>query len=325
MEPANRLVSVVTPVYNGELYLAECIESVLNQSFRDWEYVIVNNCSTDRTLEIAERFAAKDPRIRIHNNAQFFELTENWNHAVRQISPHSKYCKVVHADDLLFPDCLEQMVALSKKNSTIGVVGSYILKGKKITCDGLPYPRSVYSGREICRAYLLGENYVFGSPSSTLIRADLMRDRQHFYNEENYHADVEVMLDVLRDTDFGFVHQVLSFTRMHKESQTSTYAKRFLTDNLNRVWMLKKYGTIYLEAEEFEREYRNKTRMYYRILASRLLSGAPKGLWSYHKQGLEKFGETLSVGTLGATYVSMVMRKLLGALIPRRYLNSHVR
>ncbi len=47
------LVSVVTPVYNGEDFLVECIESVLRQSYSNWEYIIVNNCSTDRTLEIA--------------------------------------------------------------------------------------------------------------------------------------------------------------------------------------------------------------------------------------------------------------------------------
>ena len=54
------LVSVITPVYNGEEYLADCVESVLAQSYEKWEYVIVNNCSTDRTLEIAQEYEKKD-------------------------------------------------------------------------------------------------------------------------------------------------------------------------------------------------------------------------------------------------------------------------
>src|SRR4030095_4995561 len=67
---ASPLVSVVTPVYNGERYLAECIESVLAQTYQNWEYIIVNNCSTDRTREIGESYGRKDERIRIHNNRQ---------------------------------------------------------------------------------------------------------------------------------------------------------------------------------------------------------------------------------------------------------------
>jgi len=64
-------VSVITPVYNGEKYLAECIESVLGQTYAAWEYIIVNNCSSDRTLEIAQSYARQDSRIRIHNNPGF--------------------------------------------------------------------------------------------------------------------------------------------------------------------------------------------------------------------------------------------------------------
>src|SRR5688572_27923951 len=96
---AQPLVSVLTPVYNGEKYLAECIESVLAQTYDNWEYVIVNNCSTDRTFEIAQQYANKDKRIRIHNNSTFVGCDTNGNIAFRQISAESKYCKVVHADD----------------------------------------------------------------------------------------------------------------------------------------------------------------------------------------------------------------------------------
>ena len=66
------LVSVVTPVYNEEKNLAECIESVLAQTYPNWEYVIVNNRSTDRSLEIAQRYAAQDARIRVYDNREFF-------------------------------------------------------------------------------------------------------------------------------------------------------------------------------------------------------------------------------------------------------------
>lgn len=59
------LVTVITPVYNGQEYIAECIQSVLDQTYSRWEYLIVDNCSQDRSLEIARQFASKDARIRI--------------------------------------------------------------------------------------------------------------------------------------------------------------------------------------------------------------------------------------------------------------------
>ena len=91
MKPdAQPLVSVLTPVYNGEKYLAECIESVLAQTYQNWEYVIVNNCSTDRTLEIAADYARRDKRIRIHNNKTFVGCDANGNIAFQQIATESK-------------------------------------------------------------------------------------------------------------------------------------------------------------------------------------------------------------------------------------------
>ena len=67
-------VTILTPVYNGEKYLAECIKSVLAQTYQNWEYIIVNNCSTDRSLEIAEHYAQKDPRIKVRTNTSFVGL-----------------------------------------------------------------------------------------------------------------------------------------------------------------------------------------------------------------------------------------------------------
>src|SRR5688572_13422291 len=103
MVESQPLVSIVTPVYNEEQYLAECIESVLSQTYRNWDYTIVDNCSTDASLAIAQRYAAADARIRVIRNAQFLTALQNCNAALRQISPGSKYCKVVLGDDWIYP------------------------------------------------------------------------------------------------------------------------------------------------------------------------------------------------------------------------------
>jgi glycosyltransferase involved in cell wall biosynthesis len=217
------LVSVVTPVYNGDPHLAECIESVLAQTYQNWEYIIVNNCSTDRTLEIAGRFAQKDPRIRVHSNRTLVKMGPNHDIALSLISPESRYCKVIHADDFMFPECIERMLCVAVANPSVGIVGAYRLDDTRVNLDGLPYSSTVVSGRETCRKFLLEDLFLFGSPSSVLIRSDLIRERKEFIDDETFfmHGDTAACHEMLMGSDFGFVHQVLTFTRRH-EGATDT-------------------------------------------------------------------------------------------------------
>src|SRR5690348_12279144 len=117
----NPLVSVLTPVYNGEQYLEECIQSVLRQTYTNWEYIIADNMSTDRTLEIAETFATRDSRIRVIRGPDFVDLYGNHNRALAHMDRSAAYCKIVHADDWLYPECLTTMVGALEANASVGV------------------------------------------------------------------------------------------------------------------------------------------------------------------------------------------------------------
>ena len=304
------LVSVLTPVYNCEKYLPECIESILAQTYSNWEYIIVNNCSTDHTLEIAQRYAEKDKRIRIHNNEQFLKVIQNHNHAFRQISPDSKYCKVVQADDWLFPECIERMVGVAESNPSVGIVGSYRLEEIKVSCDGLPYPSTVVSGKEICRSRLLGGPYLFGSPTTLLFRADLIRVREPFYNEKNFHGDQEVCFDILRDSNFGYVHQVLSFTRRHNETE-STFARRLNTYILGGLIILEKYGPVYLNESEYKDALRKKIRGYYKFLGESIFQRKGKEFWDFHTKGLKELGFSMSYGKVILASVAVLYNRFL--------------
>lgn len=288
------LVSIVTPVYNGGKYIAECIRSVFSQTYENWEYIIVNNKSTDSTPEIIQQFAVRDARIRIHNNDDFLPLMQNWNSSLRLISPSSKYCKVVHADDWLFPECIARMVDIAEACPSVGIVGAYSLRDKKVALDGLPYDRDVFPGREICRLALLQILYVFGSPSSILMRSDFIRQRKDFYNEENLHADVEACYEMLKKSDFGFVHQVLTFTRIHDESQSS-FAKRYNTFFLNNLTCLTKYGPIYLSREELQESIEWGIKVYHAFLVKSFLERKGKDFIQYHKDGLLKLGYKINI------------------------------
>jgi len=307
------LVTVLTPVYNGEKYLEECIESMLSQTYQNWEYLIVNNCSTDRTLEIAERYAEKDHRIHIHNNNKFLSLIQNHNRAFTLISSESKYCKVLQADDWLFPECIEKMVEVAEKYPSVGIVGSYRLDDVKVNCDGLAYPSTVVSGREICRSTLLRGLYVFGSPTTLLFRSELIRNRNPFYNEKNLHADKEACFDILQNSDFGFVHQILSFTRRENEAMT-TFAKRFNTYILGDLMILKKYGPIYLSNQEYKTLMERHLKLYYRFLGKNVFKHRDRDFWDFHKKGLEDLGLPINFIKLLRLSIVVLYNRLLDTL-----------
>jgi glycosyltransferase involved in cell wall biosynthesis len=155
----------------------ECIKSITAQTYSNWEYIIVNNRSTDGTLAIAEKYTT-DPRIRVETNSDFLPIIANHNRAFSLISRDSKYCKVVSADDWIFPEALSRMVALGESNPTVGLIGAYQLSGSGdvwyVRNHGLPYSSTVIGGRDMGRAHLLGPRPldVFGNPTSTMYRAD---------------------------------------------------------------------------------------------------------------------------------------------------------
>ena len=316
-EELQPLVSIVSPVYNGEKYLKQCIESVLAQTYQNWEYIIVNNCSNDGLLKIAKDYAKNDPRIRVCDNKEFLSAVENFNHSLLQISPESKYCKIIHADDLLFPVCISKMLALAEKNPSIGIVGAYVLEGVRVKCDGLPYPSSVFSGRDICRWTLLDKSpvngglYVFGSPTSLLIRSDLIWDRQPFYNDRYLQiTDLDVCYYLLQDTDFGYVHQVLTYSRLHDESTTSFYSplNRLIIESL---MLLVEYGPVYLSNEEYEQRLSQLMEKYYKFLASSVIERKGKEFWNFHKKGLKSLDFQLSKSKL----VNAILREFVHRLL----------
>ncbi len=270
--PETPLVSVVTPVYNGAAYLEECIESVLQQSWQHFEYVIVDNASTDRTGEIAELYASKDERVRVVRNDTLLPIIPNWNLAMRQIAPESVYTKVLHGDDLLFTECIEKMVELAEAHSEVGIVGAFRLDGDvPRPSPGIAHGRPVVSGREVVGDTLRQRYSVFGSPSNLLLRSQLVRERPDFYDARYLHADKAVCFELLERCDFGWVPQILSYTRIHDDSESSTTADRLGTKRLENLLMLREYGPRHLPADELRGLLERAEQEHYRFLARRLL------------------------------------------------------
>lgn len=291
------LVSVVTPVFNTGEFIEQTIRSVLAQTYRNFEYIICNNHSTDASGEIAARYAALDARIRIVQPPQFLPQAQNFNFALQQISPESRYTKMILADDWLFPNCLQEMVTCADSSADIGIVSSYRLIETEGDGFGLPVDKKVVDGRTIARINLLQNVHLFGTPSTVMYASDVVRSRApRFYPEDRFYSDTDAAFQILVDRDFGFVHQILSFTRYQAGSITHNVDK-FSTRQIDRVLSLHYYGQIFLTPEEFERTMSKAWRVYYEKIGNQWLldriGKVQPGFWDFHEKRLSAIGMTI--------------------------------
>lgn len=323
-------VSFLTPVYNGEEYLKECIQSVLQQSYNNWEYVIVNNQSTDNSLHIIEEYAERDERIRIHNNEEYLPQMRNLNHSFRQISSESKYCKVVHADDWLFPDCVSEMVKINEEYPSVGIVSAYRLGSTAnrayVELDGLSYPSRFNSGKKIARKYLMNGTSFFGSPSSILIRSDLIRKRDKVYEESLFATDTAACIDILKESDFGFVHQVLTATRYHSTSITSTNAKQTYAFLHARMRSRITYGDYFLSEKECEQAIGSKINLFYILLARNAIQNRSIKKFNKQLKILEDLGLEFKSGIFIIKFIREIVLsvfRLLGIELSKRSKTIH--
>ena len=293
----NPLVSVITPVYNGAAYLQECIQSVLAQTYENFEYLIVDNCSTDASFKIAKKVAATDRRISVIQCQEHVGVIQNWNRSLKSVDNKSDYIKFVHADDWLFPDCITRMVDVADRNQDVGIVSAYRLEEDKISLDHLPADAPLVpgedtftmNGHKVVRAILRDKASVLGSPTAILIRSSLVWGKELFFLEEYLHADKEVCLRLLQDCDFGFVRQVLTFTRRHNESITSK-TNTLDTRRQENLLLLRKYGPVVLSEPDYRSTTSRELRAYYDFLARNTGTRMGHEFWDSHRQILSAAG-----------------------------------
>ncbi len=116
------LVSIITPCYNGSKYIAETIESVLNQSYKKWEMIVVDDGSKDCSAEIIRSYVDKDDRINLIQQPNGGSANAR-NHGIREA--HGQYIALLDADDLWKPDFLKEQIAFLKEKQTLCVYSSY--------------------------------------------------------------------------------------------------------------------------------------------------------------------------------------------------------
>lgn len=312
------LVSVVIPFHNTAEFLREAIDSVLSQTYANFELILQDNASNDGGTEVAQDMARRDSRIRFFRIDALVPQVTNYNLALTRISPESAYCKIVQADDFMFSDCLRRMVEVAEQSPRIGLVSSFRLEDLSVGGGGLPYTQTVIDGREIARFHLLSHHFLFGSPTTVMYRSTVVRERQpSFYTEGRLHEDTEACYEILRTWDFAFVHQILTYSRVRNGSLYDRM-RPFNSELLDKLIVFWKYGRDFLSELEFDAGWRSIEVAYYQRLARAVLMARQSDYWQFHRKGLGTIGLQIEPAKLARAIGREVL--IIGAC-PRQILD----
>jgi len=198
-------------VYNGEKYLREAIESILNQTFDDFEFLIVDDGSTDKTLEILREYAKKDSRIKVIVNQGNIGLTKSLNKAIREAK--GEYIARQDADDVSMPERLEKQIEFLERNLEIGMVGTFYYE---ISGEGRIIRRKVMpkDNKELRRTLIRYNPFFHGS---VMIKREVF-SKVGLYNENFKRAqDYELWFRIANSYKLANVPEFLTKRRYIKE------------------------------------------------------------------------------------------------------------
>lgn len=224
-------VTVLMPVYNGECYLRETIDSVLNQGFCDFEFLIINDGSTDHTREIVLSYS--DDRIRLVDNEQNIGLVASLNKGLDMID--TEYIARMDADDLWDPSKLEKQIALLDSRPEIGLCGTSIRKFGIIKGD-MFFPED-NEGLKV--GFLF---YCMMSHPSVVFRRSMLAASKLRYKKEAFPAeDYQMWIDCLNVTQIYNIPEPLVYYRQHAEQicQEKKVTQELKTNEVRKEMLLR--------------------------------------------------------------------------------------
>lgn len=210
MQNKNPTVSVLTTVYNREKYIAACIESVLASTYKDWELIIVDDQSKDRSVAIAQEYAARDARIKVYVNEKNLGDYPNRNQAASYAK--GKYLKYLDADDLIYPHGLRLMAETMEQfpECALGI-------SQEVAEDFKPFPFVMQPKETFTREFLMRGVLGIG-PTATIIRRDAFEALGGFTGTR-YIGDTELWYKIALKYPIVKMVDGLIFWRQHDDQQ----------------------------------------------------------------------------------------------------------
>lgn len=243
-------ISVCVPVYNGDRFIRETIDCILNQTFKDFELIIVDNRSTDKTVEIIKSFT--DKRIKFFQNETNIGLIPNWNMAMSKAI--GEYIKIVPADDVIYPDNLMRLAEVldndpGKKTALVCSRKNVIDdRGRKLLSRGFSKREKVVSGLDAISKNIRSGGNIIGEAGAVLFRREILHKTGVFNSAFYYVLDIDLWYKILLHGNLHCLPHTLSAFRVSSTSESTVIKDTQLSDIRGFNKMLygrKEFGVSY--------------------------------------------------------------------------------
>ena len=233
MDKPKPLISVCIPVFNCEKFIDQTIRSVLQQSFQDFELLIIDNASTDKTIEIIKGFS--DARIRCIRNERNLGMMGNWNKCLDEAT--GDYLKILPADDLIYPTCLEEQVAVFQNHRNVALTccsrDIIDIAGKALIRRSFAGVEGLISGSQAVRKIVRSGTNRLGEPGAILFKRSLISAVNHFSDQYPYVIDLGLWIKLLAQGDLFVIQKPLCAFRVSPQSE-SVNSRHFHRDDFSR-------------------------------------------------------------------------------------------
>jgi glycosyltransferase involved in cell wall biosynthesis len=218
-------ILVFVPTYNSEKYLRQCLDSVLQQTFQDWQCVISDDASSDRSVEIAREYENIDSRFKVLTHTKNVGAASNWNRAKENNNSYAT--KILCADDYLFVDSLEKQINLLRKFNTSIVFSErhILLPSGRLLHPKLPKYSNSLSFNDAFTLYIKSGRNIFGEPVGSLFRTKSLIASKTFNPKFEFALDTSCYASIAHNQPVTFDSNVVGVFRVSK-SQWSYQLRR---------------------------------------------------------------------------------------------------
>lgn len=261
----NEMVTIIIPMYNAEKYIEECIQSIVNQTYENIEILIIDDASTDKSLNVAKKYEDKDERITVISLKENKGAANSRKEGTRRAN--GNYVMFIDADDWIDRDAIEKCMELIKKYNCdiirFGIVKEMISRNKKI-CFTIPYKKEKYIEKKDFKEELypiMLETYSCNSMCAQLIRKDLLNDKimeSKFIMGEDLYCNIK-LFDIINS--IVFVPEYLYHYRLNEKSITTTKTKACVEKKLYDVMNVYTEFFLCLERWNMKEKYEKKVAL----------------------------------------------------------------